>query len=110
MSTSRVVIAASDDGKQARVAWNALKDIAKQRGDETVESGVEGSLVGNHGVLIKVLLSQSGRIKTLAFRRRLQHGAPQDNLEGWQNIDAARTRYLRSTCIWCGSGSTDGRH
>ena len=45
--------------------------------------------------------------QALAFRRRLQLGAPPSKLEGWENIGAARTRYTKYTCTWCGRRSTE---
>jgi len=55
------------------------------------------------------LLSQSGRVKTLAFQATASARAPQVTVEGWQSTGAARTPYSIFICMWCGSRSTDER-
>ncbi|MBL8295186.1 MAG: IS66 family insertion sequence element accessory protein TnpB, partial [Bryobacterales bacterium] len=47
------------------------------------------------------LLSQSGRVKTLAFQATASARAPQVTVEGWQNTGAARTPYWIFICMWC---------
>jgi hypothetical protein len=49
-----------------------------------------------------------GGSKPSPYRRRLQHGAARDKLDGCQHIDAARTPYSRSICIWFGLRSIVG--
>jgi DNA replication protein DnaC len=59
---------------------------------------------------LDVLLSQSGRVKTLALQATASARAPRDNLDGCRNTDAARILYSKSICTWCGSRSIADLH
>ena len=47
-----------------------------------------------------VLLSQSGKVKKPALQARASATVVQDNLEGYQSAEAARTAYSISICTW----------